>query len=177
MLVVAMTTTAVFSQKTSFEDLEFFDKIILKGNVSRVIVEQGSREVRIDGVSEEQVEISRNASTLTFDIAGNNSVEVIISNGSLRWIEASENVEIEGVGFLKGGSGKFLVTGRDLEMIRNWRDYEVNVDIGDLDFDFDFDFDFDYDFDFDMDFDEDFKKEVKVKIKDTPKVKSKVKIK
>ena len=156
-LVIITLAAASFAQSARFDDLEYFDKVILKGNVKKVTLAGGDRKIVIHGTDKNTVKLSRLAGIVTLEITSSIPVDVSITNGSLKWIEAASETEIEGVEYLTGGKGKFLVT--------NWRNYEGEWDSesynysfnwNDFDFDFDFDFNFDYDFDYDFDFDFDY---------------------
>jgi hypothetical protein len=122
--------------------------------VKKVSLENGDREIVVDGADKNSVKLSRLAGIITLEITSSGPVAVSITNGSLKWIEASSETEIEGAEYLSGGKGKYLVVGmNDSEGRSNNENFNFNFDDFDFDFDYDFDSDFDFDFDFDYDFD------------------------
>jgi hypothetical protein len=153
-LVILLLGATAFAQSSRYEDLEYFDKVILKGNVKKVSLENGDREIVVDGADKNSVKLSRLAGIITLEITSSGPVAVSITNGSLKWIEASSETEIEGAEYLSGGKGKYLVVGmKDSKGRSNNENFNFNFDDFDFDFDYDFDSDFDFDFDFDYDFD------------------------
>lgn len=182
LLSLMMISAFAFSQETTLNNLDDFDKVIISGNTSEVILSGKTHHgpsIIVDGTSDENVSLKIEAGVLTLMLTGNSNPTVNIFNGDLKRIEGPEDMVVSNAR-LTGNNGKYVVMSIDNQHHRHGRSYrtdhhvntmtsdlEIHIPEIDLDLDIDFDeedfffklniddddFDFDFDFDFDIDID------------------------
>jgi len=165
-LIIA--TFFAYSQTVTIDDLEFFDKITVKGgDAGEVDIASLAprNKVAITGISEDKFDYSLSAGNLTIDLKGNDVEKITVFNRYIKRMALENDPQITGVTYL-GDNGNYLITDINgpLHTASNFKipniDIQIphievpdiDIDIPQIEFndDYDFDFDFDPDFDFDI---------------------------
>ena len=139
MVGCTLLATTALAQTAKLQDLDRFDKIVIKGDVSGIDISSSDHDqlsIFVEGASNDNVRSSLEAGTLYLDVLKGDKAVVHVFNGGLRRIEGPEDLRITGAEVI-GDNGKYLITdfkGRS----RHWLGNHV-----DCDFDFDLDIDLD----------------------------------
>lgn len=172
-LTFLFASLITFAQETTLNNLYEFDKAIIKGNTSEVILSRQHHDapsVIVDGAANKDIDIKIEAGVMYLTLSGNNNPTVEINNGKLKRIEGPTDMVVSNAR-LVGDNGKYLVMS-----IRDEHEHhayssdnhtrftfgDIDIRIPDIDIDLDLDEDCDFevyisdDFNFDFNFDFDF---------------------
>lgn len=143
-------STVAFSQITKLKNLNDFNKIILKGDVSEIDVSRshdGEVSILVEGVKDEDVITSLQAGTLILTISNANNALVHVFNNDLNRIEGKDELIISGADYI-GSRGKFLIRGFNHDLHNSYsfngnhgfhfnlgHDIDIDLDLDDLDLD------------------------------------------
>lgn len=170
LLSFAMVSVFALAQETTLNNLHDFDKAVIKGNTSEIILSHkmgNGPSVIVDGATNKDIDVKIEAGVMYLTLSNNSNPIVKINNGKLKRIEGPENMIVSNAK-LVGGNGKYLVMSMDHDHERhayssgNSNHFalgDLDIRIPDIDIDLDLDEDFDVqiyvsdDFDFDFNFD------------------------
>jgi len=165
-ITLVFATLLAYTQTVTLDNLEFFDKITVKGGdvLETDIAPLAPRnKVELNGISEEKFDYSISAGNLTIDLKGQDIERIIVFNKYIKRLVLENDTRITGAKYL-GNNGNYLITDINgpLHTASNFNFPNVDIriphieipnidiDIPEIEFDEDFDFDFDHDFDFDF---------------------------
>lgn len=155
-IMVWLWSVALFAQNVQYENLENFDKLVVRGNLESLEVynsEHNKPMVIVNGIDKSNVSIEIKAGVLYLDLDSKKEARISIANSMLHRIETTDH-EVEFLGIdVMGHGGKYLITERNSD---RYVSHHLRIDIPKIeaihipDFDFDSDFEFEMDSDFDV---------------------------
>ena len=112
--------------QVSQDKLGAFDKIVLDPKVKKVTITKRSKPfLEIANARGEDVMVTTSGGILTLMAIKGNDLEVVVGNTMLRRVEGRKDLMIEGVDYLKGGEGKFLLLG--FHDGKSWETFEGKI--------------------------------------------------